>query len=292
MLLAWRVTTLSAIKTQRGWHKWGVGVVVEREPKKSSTTSAGLTEAVPFHSPLYKRMALLHHCTGRSFSSPWVLLYVSRKCFVWCKRLSKKVKIRIIIIKKKTEETDTERPPNTNFSSLYQHIRHPCSDFCIASFFFSMYINKKNTFIQVIWEQVFFSSLFFCTQKNYKKAPKSTIESACRWPGLWAASWPRAGHLHKTGFSYIFPKYGRRDAVTEPCWHQPGLRRKLQWWFSPQKRNFKKVKRSSFQENVTFFPFQKQKIVWKKCALCYVHIAHGNARWRFMGAHSHRTNAR
>lgn len=179
MLLAWRVTTLSAIKTQRGWHKWGVGVVVEREPKKSSTTSAGLTEAVPFHSTLYKRMALLHHCTGRSFSSPWVLLYVSRKCLVWCKRLSKKVKIRIIIIKKKNwRNRHRKATKHKLFLSIPAHKTSLFRFLYRIFFFFHVHQQKKYIHSSHLGTSFFFFSFFLYTKKLQKSSKKH------HWIGL------------------------------------------------------------------------------------------------------------
>lgn len=115
-------------------------------------------------------MALLHHCTYRTFFARWVLLWMLvENVLLWCKRLSKKSK------KKKKNEKQPKRhrrPPNTlTFPSFPAQ---KTSLFTLLYRFFFMYINK-NTFIQVILEQ-FFS--FFCTQK-LQKAPKSTIESAC-----------------------------------------------------------------------------------------------------------------
>lgn len=61
-----------------------------------------------------------------------------------------------------------------------------------------MYINK-NTFIQVILEQVFF---LFCTQK-LQKAPKSTIESACGDSGCRGSSLSRQLVASTKQFSHI-----------------------------------------------------------------------------------------
>lgn len=166
----------------------------------------------------------------------WVSLrvLVVENVSLWCKRLSKKnVKKQTNIRRdtkkdKPTEEKDTQKatshaklpsPP----PSFFQHRRRPPPLPPQLYRFVFIYINKKNTFIQVILEQFFFSfSVFFFFSlytKNYKKLQKAPLN---RPAVTGSRSPPRNALSHisllGTGASHIAPHGELR-------WCPPGLRK-------------------------------------------------------------------
>lgn len=123
----------------------------------------------PLNTTLYKWMALLHHCTYRTFFARWVLLWMLvENVLLWCKRLSKKSKKKK---KWKTTQKTQKATKHTNFPVFSSTEEVPVH----TSVSLLFHVHKQKYIHSSHFGTVFF---FFCTQK-LQKAPKSTIESAC-----------------------------------------------------------------------------------------------------------------
>lgn len=141
---------------------------------------------------------------------------------LWCKRLSKKVKIQN---KKRHKETQTEekkghrRPPVTLTFPVFSS-----TEDVPVSTSVSLHVHKQKYIHSSHFGTFFF---FFFVHKNYKKLQKAPLNRpVVTLAAVQLANPPRAGHLHKTVISYISSKYrcvihsSAYDAALIPTWSQ------------------------------------------------------------------------